>query len=85
MTLYKVRFFKNLVNSDGHPFGCLQRTIEIRRARSAARAVRAAERRYARLHRVPDWKLYADTFEVEIGGEKIDHRSPVASANASVV
>lgn len=77
MTTYQVRFFKNLVNSDGHPFKCLQRTIEIRRARSVARAVRAAERRYARFHRVQDWKLYADTFEVDIGGEKFDYLSPL--------
>jgi hypothetical protein len=79
MTSYKVRFFKNLVNSDGHPFKCLQQTIEISRARSVARAVRAAERRYARFHRVLDWKLYADTFEVEIGGDKFDYRLPHAA------
>lgn len=75
MTSYKVKFFKNLLSSDGHRFKCLQQTIEIHRARSMDRAVQAAERRYARFHLVPDWKLYADTFEVVSGDETVDYRS----------
>ena len=75
MTIYKVNFFKNLLSSDGHRFKCLQQAIEIRRARNVDRAVQAAERRYARFHRAPDWKLYADDLEVEIDGKKIDSRS----------
>src|SRR5436305_15203030 len=65
MTGYRVTFFKRLLSSDGHPFNCLQHTIEIRRAKNAERAIKAAERRYERLCHVPDWRLHADTFESE--------------------
>ena len=72
MPSYKVSFFKDLLSSNGHQFKCLQKAVEIRRARSAERAVQAAERRFARLHRVRDWKLHADLLEVEIDGRKAD-------------
>ena len=62
---YRVAFFKYLLSSDGHPFKCLQHTVEIRRAKNAERALKAAEYRYERHSHVPDWKLYADTFELE--------------------
>jgi hypothetical protein len=65
MPRYRVSFFKNLLSSDGHPLRCLQRTIEIRGARTADRAAMAAERRYERLTGVPDWKLRADLIEME--------------------
>jgi hypothetical protein len=70
MTVYRVSFFKNLQSSDGHAFKCVQQVIEIRRAKSPDRAVRAAERRYESRHHVPDWRLYADTLELEIDGKK---------------
>jgi hypothetical protein len=73
MTTYKVNFFKDLMSSDGHQFKCLQRAVEIRRARSVERAIQAAERRYARVHRVSDWSVHADSFEVEIDGRKINY------------
>jgi hypothetical protein len=62
---YRVAFFKHLLSSDGHQFKCLQHVIEIRHARNAERALKAAEHRYERLCHVPDWRLYADTFELE--------------------
>jgi hypothetical protein len=65
MTHYRARFFKDLLSSDGHPFKCLQRTIEIRAARNADRASKAAQRRYERVTRVRDWKLRADLMEME--------------------
>jgi hypothetical protein len=74
MTIYKVSFFKTLLNSDGHRFKCLQRVILIHRAKSLDRAVQAAERRYSRSNRVPDWKLRADILELEIDGKKIARR-----------
>jgi len=83
VTSYKVGFFKNLLSSDGHQFKCPQGTIEIRRAKSANRAVQAAERRFARSHRVPHWMLHADDIELEIDGKKIDYRpSPAEAAHA---
>jgi hypothetical protein len=65
MTSYRVTFFKDLLNSDGHNFKCPQCTVEIRRARNAERAVEAAKRRFERLRQIHDWKSYADYFELE--------------------
>jgi len=65
MTQYRVKFYKDLLSSDGHPFKCLQRIVEIRHARSADRALKAAQCRYERLTKTPSWKLYADTAETE--------------------
>jgi DNA-binding response OmpR family regulator len=62
---YRVSFFKTLISSDGHCFRCLQQSIEIRRARNPDRAIEAAERRYERIHRVPDWRLFADALELQ--------------------
>ena len=62
---YRVAFFKHLLSSDGHQFKCLQHMIKIRHARNAERALKAAEYRYERFCHVPDWRLYADTFELE--------------------
>lgn len=71
MSCYRVTFFKNLLSSDGHPFKCVQRVIDIRHARSADRAVEAAELRYERLHCVHDWTLFADLLELEVDGKKV--------------
>ncbi len=73
MPCYRVSFFKHLVNSDGHPFRCIQQVIEVRQARSPDRAVKAAELRYERLHRVHDWTLHSDCLELEIDGRKVEY------------
>lgn len=65
MTSYRVTFFKNLVNSNGHRFKCPQGTVEIRRARNLDRAFQAAERRYERAKKICNWTLYADVAELE--------------------
>ena len=65
MTRYRVKFYKDLLSSDGHPFRCLQKTLEVQRARSAERALEAAQHRYARLAGVSTWMLYADAAEIE--------------------
>jgi hypothetical protein len=72
-----VIFFKTLLSSDGHPFKCLQLTVDIAHARNTDRAVKAAKRHFERLHHVSDWTLHADTFEVEI-----DEKKEVAGAEA---
>jgi hypothetical protein len=51
MSTYHVSFFKNLLSSDGHPFKCLQRRIDVTDAESAAHA---AERRRERSKRSMD-------------------------------
>ena len=76
MNRYLVTFFKNVSSSDGHIFKCPQQRIEIRHAKSADRAIQAAERRYERLCKLADWKLHADTREVEVDGDKVDHQEP---------
>ena len=38
MSTYHVNFFKCVLNSDGHPFKCLQRRIDVSDAESAAQA-----------------------------------------------
>ncbi len=65
MNQYRVIFYKYLLSSDGHPFKCVQSAIDIRRAKSAERAIAAAERRYERSRRATDWRLYADCLELE--------------------
>ncbi|MDX8449475.1 hypothetical protein [Mesorhizobium captivum] len=65
MTSWRVTFFKNLVNSNGHQFKCPQGTIEIRRARDLHRALQAAKRRYERAKKIGHWTLYADVAELE--------------------
>src|SRR5215204_1149283 len=82
MRRYRVTFFKNLLSSDGHLFKCLQQSIEIRRAKTVDRAVQAAERRYERICRVPDWKLHADTHELEVDG--VDCYPPAAMPAKSI-
>ncbi len=73
MTCYRVSFFKNVLSSDGHPFKCIQRIINVRHARSADRAVQAAKRRYERLRHTRDWKLHADYLELEVDSKKVDY------------
>lgn len=74
MNQYQVTFYKNLVSSDGHPYRCPQKSITVRRAKSTDRAVRAAEHRFERLCRLPDWTLHADSIELEVDGKTIDYR-----------
>lgn len=69
MTKYRVTFFKNLLSSDGHPFKCPQRTVEVHRAKSIERALAAAQHRYQRLTGDRDWRLHADTAEMEVMAE----------------
>lgn len=84
MTSYRVTFFKNLVNSNGHQFKCPQGTIEIRRARDLGRAFQAAERRYERAKNICNWTLYADVAEletVETDGSSLHLAEPASHAH----
>jgi len=63
MSAYHVSFFKNLLNSDGHPFKCLQRRIDVSDAESTAQAAESASRAFEALYGCP-WKLHADSIEV---------------------
>ena len=63
MSTFHVSFFKYLLSSDGHPFKCLQRRIDISDAESAAQAAESASRAFETLYGCP-WKLRADSIEV---------------------
>jgi hypothetical protein len=66
MSTYEVSFFKYLLNSDGHPFKCLQRRIDVSDAESTAQAEESASRAFEALCGYP-WKLRADSIEVTRG------------------
>ncbi len=60
MNQYHVRFIKRLCNDEGVQRDCLQANIDVRRARSGQRALLAAQKRFERLKRTGDWRVYAD-------------------------
>jgi hypothetical protein len=62
---YRVSFFKQLVDSTGHPFDVCQGVVEVR-AISRRAAVDDAKRIFAELKDVKDWSLRADHEGVEL-------------------
>ena len=64
MEQYRVRFMKRLCNDIGVQHNCLQASIDIHRAKSAERALRAAQQRFQRSRRTADWRIYADVCEI---------------------
>jgi hypothetical protein len=77
MSTYHVSFFKNLLSSDGHPFKCLQRRIDVTDAESAAQAAESASRAFEALYGCP-WKLHADSIEINADlSQPIETRSNV--------
>ena len=62
---YHIRFVKTLCDDCGHQHRCVQADVHIRRARTEARAVKAAKLRFQRLNRTGHWNTHAD--EIEIG------------------
>ncbi len=60
MAGFRVTFSRVLL---GVPFTVAM--VEVRRARDAERAIRAAELRYLRRSGLDDWRYRADTIEVE--------------------
>ena len=65
MSTYHVSFFKNLLSSDGHPFKCLQRRIDVSDVESATQATESASRAFEALYGCP-WRLHADSIEVMV-------------------
>jgi hypothetical protein len=65
MKSYRVKFYNELRNDSGHMFHCLQRTVEIRHARSKDRAIEAAKWRFARRERIASWAIHAHSLEIE--------------------
>jgi len=79
MTTYHVKFFKSLLSSDGHPFKCLQRVVDVRHCKSPERAVEAAKHRFRRAEQLSDWKLHADAIETEVEYSGAEERSSARS------
>jgi hypothetical protein len=77
MSTYRVSFFKKLLSSDGHPFKCLQRRIDVTDAESATQAVESASRSFEAFYGCP-WKLHADSIEVNADpGERVEAQSNI--------
>jgi hypothetical protein len=79
MSTYHVSFFKNLLSSDGHPFKCLQRRIDIIDAESAAQAAESASKTFEALYGC-QWKLHADSIEVNAGPDQRAEMRPTVRA-----
>ncbi len=63
-----ISFFKNLLSSDGRRFKCLQERFYVPNPESLAEAAERASRYFEKLHGLPDWRLHADSIEVESAG-----------------
>jgi hypothetical protein len=64
MPNYRVSFM-NAIPRNEKLFRCCQRSIIIRSAPSAERAVEAAKKQFAELERIRDWKIHAALIEIE--------------------
>jgi hypothetical protein len=61
---YRVRFI-NEIPRNQRLFRCCQRSIIIRSAPSAERAIEAAKEQFATLEGIRDWKIHAALIEAE--------------------
>jgi hypothetical protein len=57
--LYRVGFFKKLVDSTGHPYDVRQGTVEVRGG-TETYAIEEARREFAAMNDVSHWSLRAD-------------------------
>jgi pyridoxine/pyridoxamine 5'-phosphate oxidase len=64
MPSYRVCFINEIPRNE-KLFRCCQRSIVIRSARTPARAVEAAKKRFAKLEGIRDWKIHAALIEIE--------------------
>jgi hypothetical protein len=64
MPSYRVCFFNEIPRNE-RLFRCCQRSLVIRSASSAERAVEAAKKQFAELEGIRDWKIHAALIEVE--------------------
>jgi hypothetical protein len=64
MPSYRVCFINEIPRNE-RLFRCCQRSIVIRSASSAERAVEAAKKQFAELEGIRDWKIHAALIEVE--------------------
>ena len=65
MSSFRIKFYNELVSSQGQVVKVCQRSVEVRSARSIDRAVAAAKRKFETEERVGFWGHRAQSFEVE--------------------
>jgi hypothetical protein len=68
MAEYRVTFFNNLLNPNGLPVKCSQRSLTVQ-GKDPEEASLRAQRAFERLEGVPDWKCHAHFYEIEIAQE----------------
>lgn len=66
MSAYRVTVFKNLLNSNGHQFRCLQKQFDRVDADSPDQAADCAARQIEKLYGLRSWKAIMDSMEVEL-------------------
>jgi hypothetical protein len=64
MPSYRVRFINEIPRNE-RLFRCCQRSILIRSAANAERAVEAAKEQFAQIEGIRDWKIHAALIELE--------------------
>jgi hypothetical protein len=64
MPSYRVRFINEIPRNE-RLFRCCQRSILIRSAANAERAVEAAKAQFAQIEGIRDWKIHAALIELE--------------------
>lgn len=62
--MYQIRFMKNLCDDYGRKHDCVQADVLICRARTAARALRAAKLKFQRLKKTGHWWTHADNIQL---------------------
>jgi hypothetical protein len=62
--MFRVTFFKNLLDGAGHPQDCPQASVEIN-APDERVAIKEAQQKFATLEEVRSWNLRADRFVVQ--------------------
>ncbi len=65
MSHYRVTFFKKVLSADGHQFKCPQQKLDIEDSMNAEQATNAAIREFESRHRSTNWRVFADSIEVE--------------------
>jgi hypothetical protein len=83
MPSYRVCFINEIPRNE-KLFRCCQRSIIIRSARSAERAIEAAKKRFARLEGIRDWKIHAALIEIEPIDIKMKPRDATLSRRKTV-
>lgn len=84
--LYRVCFFKRLVDSTGHPVDACQDDLRIL-ASAQEQAIEDARLAFAKRREIPHWSLHADYETVEVLPERIwssaAARTPVGRATVA--